>query len=88
MACKLESLTISGKQVNQAEHYTIGLSGYHVKYSKEFINLANEELSVLDTPKVTATSMQSVIEEYLRGHQNLSRQVEGRLVYQGKQTSG
>ena len=87
-ACKLESLTISGKQVDQAEHYTIGLSGYHVKYSKEFINLSNEELSVLDVPKVTATSMQSVIEEYLRGHQNFSRQVEGRLVYQGKQTSG
>jgi RNase P/RNase MRP subunit p29 len=74
--------------VDQAEHYTIGLSGYHVKYSKEFINLSNEELSVLDVPKVTATSMQSVIEEYLRGHQNFSRQVEGRLVYQGKQTSG
>jgi 5'-nucleotidase / UDP-sugar diphosphatase len=87
-ASKLESLTISGKPVGQAEHYTIGLSGYHVKYSKEFINLSNEELSVLDTPKVTATSMQSVIEEYLRSHQNLSRQVEGRLVYQGKQTSG
>jgi len=87
-ACKLASLTIRGKPVDQTGHYTIGLSGYHVKYSKEFINFSNEELSVLDTPKETATSMQSVIEEYLRGHQNLSRQVEGRLVYQGKRTSG
>jgi 5'-nucleotidase / UDP-sugar diphosphatase len=88
MACKLESLTISGKPVDQAAHYTIGLSGYHVKYSKEFINLSTEELSMLDTPKITTTSMQTVIEEYLRGHQNLSRQVEGRLVYQGKQITG
>jgi len=87
-ACKLESLTISGKPVDQAAHYTIGLSGYHVMYSKEFINISTEELSVLAAPKVTATSMQSVLEEYLRGHQNLSRQVEGRLVYQGKPTPG
>jgi 5'-nucleotidase / UDP-sugar diphosphatase len=86
--CKLVSLKISGKPVDQAAHYTIGLSGYHVKYSKEFMNLTNEELSALDSPKVTATSMQSVMEEYLRSHQNLSRQVEGRLVYQGKQTPG
>jgi 5'-nucleotidase / UDP-sugar diphosphatase len=81
-------LTIRGKAVDQAAHYTIGLSGYHVKYSKEFINISNEELSVLGAPRVTATSMQNVLEEYLRDHQNLSRQVEGRLVYQGKQTSG
>ena len=87
-ACKLESLTIRGKAVDQVAQYTIGLSGYHVKYSREFLNISNEELSVLGAPRVTATSMQNVMEEYLRDHQNLSRQVEGRLVYQGKQTSG
>ena len=84
-AGKLASLTINEKPVDQAAHYTIGLSGYHVTYSKEFINLTNEELSALAAPRVTATSMQNVFEEYLRGHQNLSRQVEGRMVYQGKQ---
>ena len=84
----LESLTINGKPVDQAAQYTIGLSGYHVKYSKKFINLSNEELSALGAPKVTATSMQNVLEEYLRSHQNFSRQVEGRLVYKGKQKTG
>jgi len=34
-----------------------------------------------DGAKLTATSLFGVIEEYLRGHQNLNRQVEGRLVY-------
>jgi 5'-nucleotidase / UDP-sugar diphosphatase len=85
MAGKLESLTINGKPLDPAAHYTLGLSGYHVQYSKEFINFTNEELSLLEPPRVTATSMQSVMEEYLRSHQNLSRQVEGRLVYRGKQ---
>jgi hypothetical protein len=31
---------------------------------------------------VGATSLQTVLEEYLCGHQNISREVEGRLIYQ------
>ncbi len=83
-SCTLENLTINGKPLNQSAPYSIGLSGYHVKYSKKCINLSDEDLSALDAPKVTATSMQTVLEEYLRSHQNLSKQVEGRLVYKGK----
>ena len=78
---QLESLSLNGKPVNDAECYTIGLQDYHFKSSDGNLKLSFEALTALGGAKVAATSMQSVIEEYLRGHQNLTRQVEGRLIY-------
>jgi len=78
---QLESLDIHGEPVDDVGQYTIGLVGYHIKNSNANLNISIEELTALKGPKVTTTSLHSVIEEYLRGHQNLTRQVEGRLVY-------
>jgi 5'-nucleotidase len=80
-AHKLESLSIRGKPVDDEARYTVGISGFHVKNSQPNLNITLDELSALTTPKVTATSVQGVVEEYLRGHHNLFRQVEGRLEY-------
>lgn len=78
---QLETLEIHGKPVDDTGQYTLGVGGYHVKNSNTNLNISIEELTALGGSKVTATSMHSVIQEYLRGHQNLTRQVEGRLVY-------
>jgi 5'-nucleotidase len=78
---KLVSLEIKGKPIDPQAHYPIGLIDYH--YSNVFQNLgvSNEEITALSAPKVTTTSMMNVAEEYLRSHQNLQSQVEGRLFY-------
>lgn len=80
-ARRLDSLEINGRPVDDAERYTIGLGDYHIKNSEANLDISMGALTALAGSKVTATSAHSVIEEYLRGHQNLTRQIEGRLVY-------
>jgi len=78
---ELEVLEVDGASVDPTEHYTIGLVGYHVLNSEANLNVSLEALTALSGSRTVTTSMQAVLEEYLRGHKNLSRQVEGRLVY-------
>lgn len=78
---KLVSLEVNGKPVDPQAHYTIALSDYHYSNVLQYLGISNEEITALGAPKVTATSMMNVAEEYLRSHQNLNSQVEGRLVY-------
>ncbi len=80
-ARQLEVLEVDGRPVEDAEPYTIGLVGYHVQNAEANLNLSFDALTALGGAKTAATSMHTVVEEYLRGHQNLNRQVEGRLVY-------
>jgi len=78
---KLISLEVNGKSVAPQAHYTIALSDYHYSNVLQYLGISNEEITALGAPKVTATSMMNVAEEFLRSHQNLNSQVEGRLVY-------
>jgi 5'-nucleotidase len=78
----LVSLKIDGTPVTKGESYTICLQGYHVSNSKAYLNISNEELLQSGSPRVVSTSAQEVLEEYLRKNQNISRKIEGRLVYQ------
>lgn len=77
----LESLFIRGKPVADEERYTLLLQGYHYNDSGPNLGLPAEELTALALPKVVTTSSRDVLEEYMRSHQNLKSQVEGRLVY-------
>ena len=78
---RLVSLEIGGNLVEMDHTYQIGLQSYHAMNSEKFLGFTMEELSELNPPRVMATSMQSVIDEYLREHQAINREVEGRLVY-------
>lgn len=78
---KLESLKVGGKPVKDDKSYSLALQGYHVKNSANYLNVTDDELTQLGEPRVVTTSAQEVIEEYLRGHQNLSSKLEGRLQY-------
>jgi 5'-nucleotidase/UDP-sugar diphosphatase len=77
----LESLTINGQSVTDAEEYTIGLQGYHYENAAANIGVSSEELTTLQPSRVVTTSVLDVLEEYLRSHQNLSSKVEGRLTF-------
>jgi 5'-nucleotidase len=67
--------------VADEKQYTIALQGFHYKNSEGNMGIPYDDLIALAPPKVIATSMRDVVEEYMRSHQGIDRQVEGRLVY-------
>lgn len=77
----LESLTINNKDVQDEGEYTISLQGYHIDNCFKNLNITYEELTQLEQPKLITTSARDVVEEYLRNHQNISSNIEGRLTY-------
>jgi 5'-nucleotidase len=80
-AHSLISLSFNGSPVDDDQSYTIGLIGYHILNSAAFLNITNDELLANRPSKVVATSVPEVLEEYLKGHQNIGRKVEGRFTY-------
>ena len=78
----LVSLKIDGAPVSDEGSYSLCLQGFHVGNSDAYLNISNEELLKSGRSKVISTSAQEVLEEYLRNHQNITRTIEGRLVYQ------
>jgi 5'-nucleotidase len=78
---ELESLTIEGRSVQDDALYTVCILEHHYKNSDVVLDVPNEALAALGKPQVVTTSARDVLEEYLGSHQNLSSQVEGRLLY-------
>lgn len=72
---------MNGEPVDDSRHYTLGLTGYHADNCLKNLNLTPDELTHLNRIKVVATSVNSVLEEYLQSHSNLNRHIEGRLVF-------
>jgi 5'-nucleotidase len=77
---KLISLKMNGSEIKPEDRYTIVLQGYHARSSKAYLNISPEELNAIKA-KVVSTSAQEVLEEWLHSHQNVDRDVEGRLAY-------
>ena len=78
---RLTSLLINGKEVSDTALYRICLQGYHAWNSVANLNVTSNELLESGKSKVVSTSAYHVLDEYLRNHQNISREVEGRLTY-------
>ena len=78
---KLISLKIDGEDIDPSKEYTIALQAYHAKNSENYMNISQEELHAIKT-KVVSTSSFEVLEQFLKDNQNISRQVDGRLVFQ------
>ncbi len=81
---KLLTFEINQVSVKDTQFYTLCLQNYHFKNSAEYLNITNQELLESGKQKVVTTSAQDVLEEYLRSHQNISRETEGRLQYKPK----
>lgn len=78
---QLESLKIDSQEVDNTKFYTICMQNYHFKQSAAYLNITNKELLESGQHKVVTTSARQVLEEWLRNHQNTSREVEGRMKY-------
>jgi len=79
---ELKSLSVSGKEVESTKFYTVAMQGYHFNQSKAYLGVSNEELLESGESKVVTTSIQEVLEEYLRNNQNIRKEIEGRLIYE------
>jgi 5'-nucleotidase len=79
---ELVSLDVKGAPVEDTSPYTLLLQGYHAKNCKAYLDLTPEELVAAAPSWVAATSAQTVLKEWLVAHQNVSRELEGRLAYQ------
>jgi 5'-nucleotidase / UDP-sugar diphosphatase len=78
----LRSLKIKGEPADDNKLYTVCMQGYHFSNSADYLGITNEELLEAENHKVITTSAQEVLEEYLKNNQNISRDLEGRLVYE------
>jgi len=77
----LQSLKVKGEPIDDNKLYTVCIQGYHFNNSADYLGITNEELLEAGNHKVITTSAQEVLEEYLKNNQNISRDLEGRLVY-------
>lgn len=75
----IEELTFNGKEIRDDNHLKIGLQNYHFTNFDEFLGVPLEEVKKNHKPRVVATSVNNIIEEYFTTHPGLNAQVEGRI---------
>ena len=76
----LEEFTFNGEEILPDSRLKIGIQNYHYKNFDEFLGIPLEEVKTNRKPRVVATSVNNIVEEYMATHQGLDAQVEGRLV--------
>jgi len=77
---EFEELTFRGKPVAEYDELLIAIQNYHYKNFTEFFSVPIEEVKANMKPRVVATSVNNIVEEYLSTHQGLDAHVEGRIV--------
>lgn len=78
---QLESLTLHGQPIDDGRTCSVCLSIFHKRNPQRFLDLSAEEISQFGEPITVSTSIRDMLQEYFRSNQNLSRRVEGRLMY-------
>lgn len=75
----LEECTFNGTPVEQLEKITCAIQDYHFRSFDEFFGIPIEEVKKNMKPRMVATSVNNIIEEYLSTHPDLDARVEGRI---------
>ena len=76
---ELEGFTFRGKPVEDEETYSIAIQHYHYSNIETSLGITLEEASMIRKPKVVASSVNNIVEEYFATHQDLDSHVEGRI---------
>lgn len=77
---KLEELSLHGKEIEDNDELLIALQTYHYSNFEEFFNVPIDPIKERMRPRVVATSVNNIVEEYFSTHQGLDAHVEGRIV--------
>ena len=75
-----DTFMLNGEDVEDSKIYKVGLQRYHFNNFDDFFALPLEEVSQNEVPRVITTSCRNILDEYLSNHQNLERDISGRLV--------
>lgn len=75
----IEKLQLNGEDIDDGHSYLIALQNYHYTNFDDFFGIPLEEIKKNMKPKVIATSVNNIFEEYLTTHPGLDAQVEGRI---------
>ena len=70
----------NGEPLDDERVYKIGLQQFHFNNLEDFFNISFDEIKENGNPVVISTSCRGIFDEYLSNHQNLDREVTGRLV--------
>ena len=76
----IEELSFHGEPFEDDRFYLIALQNYHYNNFDQFFNVPLEEVKANMRPRVVATSVNNIIEEYLSVHPGLNARIEGRIV--------
>lgn len=72
--------SLNGEPIEDDRIYKIGLQNFHYMNMDRFFHISLDEIKKNGATKVIATSCRGIVEEYMSCHQNLDRQVCGRLI--------
>ena len=75
----IEEFTWQGKNIEDDQRLKIAVQEYHYKNFDEFFNVPLEEIKKNMRPRVVATSVNNIIEEYFATNDRLDARVEGRI---------
>ncbi len=71
---------INGEPMDDEKVYKVGLQQFHFNNFEDFFSVSLDEISQNGNPIMVSTSCRSIFDEYLSTHQNLDREITGRLV--------
>ena len=77
---ELEEFKFRGEDIRDDQELLIALQNYHYNNFEEFFSVPLEEVAANMKPRVVATSVNNIVEEYFATHAGLDSHVEGRLV--------
>ena len=79
-AKRFAEFSFRGKEIADDDEFLIAMQNYHYNNFDEFFSVPLEEVKKNMKPRVVATSVNNIIEEYFATHPGLDAHVEGRIV--------
>ncbi len=75
----IEELKLNGEDISFDQHILVAIQNYHYKNFDEFLGVPLEDIRKNRKPRVVATSVNNIVEEYFATHSDLDSHVEGRI---------
>lgn len=75
----IETFTFKGEEITDDMRIRLGIQAYHYNNFDEFFGVPLEEVKANMKPRVVATSVNNIIEEYFATNNGLDAKVDGRI---------
>ena len=75
----LEELSFRGREITDDDRLKVAVQQYHYNNFDAFLGIPLEEVRKNMKPRIVATSVNNIIEEYFQTHPQLDAHVEGRI---------